>query len=236
MSQKIKNQSAKRQRRIVSEKEKRQKIESQRRIAAARTPEEHAAWLAYHREWKARRLAAMTPQDRAAWTKKQTASKLRSIANYSPEKKAARRAYQAQWMANKRASNRTEDRTKKRAWVNRKMKESPEFVLAERLRRRLCKAVARYAMKEAKPRTMQLVGCSRAELRAYLESKFKPGMSWENYGYRGWHVDHIRPVASFDLMNESEMQRCFHFTNLQPLWMKENLKKGTKILHMIKAA
>jgi len=74
--------------------------------------------------------------------------------------------------------------------------------------------------------TMKLVGCSIQTLKQHLESKFKPGMSWSNYG--SWHIDHIRPCASFDLSKPEEQYKCFHYTNLQPLWAKENLEKGCK--------
>jgi hypothetical protein len=55
---------------------------------------------------------------------------------------------------------------------------------------------------------------------------FKPGMTWQNYGSRGWHIDHILPIASFDLLNEDELFKAFNFRNLQPLWWFENLSKG----------
>jgi len=81
--------------------------------------------------------------------------------------------------------------------------------------------------------TQKLVGCTFAELKTYLESKFKPDMSWENYG-RGWNgtkewqIDHIKPCSSFDLSKSSEQRKCFHYSNLQPLWAEENYIKGTK--------
>jgi len=71
---------------------------------------------------------------------------------------------------------------------------------------------------------MKLVGCSIDFLKQHLENKFKPGMSWKNYGK--WHIDHIRPCASFDLRKPAEQKKCFHYSNLQPLWAKENLVKG----------
>jgi hypothetical protein len=76
--------------------------------------------------------------------------------------------------------------------------------------------------------TMKLIGCSAEQLKKHLESKFKQGMSWSNYGK--WHIDHILPCASFDLSKPEEQRKCFHYTNLQPLWAKENLSKGNRII------
>jgi len=59
-----------------------------------------------------------------------------------------------------------------------------------------------------------------------MEGLFKPGMTWENYGE--WQVDHKIPCVNFDLAKESEQYRCFHYSNLQPLWAEDNLRKGWK--------
>lgn len=79
-------------------------------------------------------------------------------------------------------------------------------------------------------RTLELLGCSILECRQHLEKQFKPGMTWENRGQHGWHIDHKRPCASFDLTDPKQQKQCFHYTNLQPLWAKDNLSKGDKIL------
>lgn len=71
-----------------------------------------------------------------------------------------------------------------------------------------------------------LIGCTFAEYKDYIESKFTSGMSWENQGLRGWHIDHIVPICSFDLRNPEEQKKAFHYTNCQPLWAEDNLKKG----------
>ena len=73
-----------------------------------------------------------------------------------------------------------------------------------------------------------LLGCSVSYCRKYLEKQFKNGMSWDNYGE--WHIDHIMPASSFDLNSSFEQKKCFHYTNLQPLWALENMQKGNKIL------
>ena len=64
----------------------------------------------------------------------------------------------------------------------------------------------------------QLLGCSIEFFREYLESKFTKGMSWENHGLYGWHLDHIRCCSSFDLSDLEQQKLCFHYTNYQPLW------------------
>ena len=74
-----------------------------------------------------------------------------------------------------------------------------------------------------------LIRRTSLQLLPGLESKFRDGMTWENYG-PFWHVDHIRPWASFDLSDPSQQKLCFHWTNLQPLLATENLAKGVKPL------
>jgi hypothetical protein len=69
------------------------------------------------------------------------------------------------------------------------------------------------------------LGCSIDELKTYLESKFELDMSWDNYGRKGWHIDHIVPLCKFDLSNKVELERACHYTNLQPLWANDNLAK-----------
>ncbi len=85
-----------------------------------------------------------------------------------------------------------------------------------------------FAIKQSKKtiKTMDLVGCSLDYLKDYLECQFDDEMSWTNYG--AWHIDHIIPCASFDLTNEEEQRKCFHYSNLQPLWASDNFSKGAK--------
>ena len=71
------------------------------------------------------------------------------------------------------------------------------------------------------------LGCTLMELMDHLESKFQDGMNWENYGE--WHIDHIKPLSMFDLTNEEDFKIAVHYTNLQPLWAIDNLKKSNKV-------
>lgn len=75
---------------------------------------------------------------------------------------------------------------------------------------------------------LKLVGCSIEFLIQYIEDQFTDGMAWDNWSLYGWHIDHIRPCASFDLTDPEQQRQCFNYTNLQPLWAEENLSKGAK--------
>jgi hypothetical protein len=72
------------------------------------------------------------------------------------------------------------------------------------------------------------LGCDKEKFTSYFQAKFKEGMTWENHGK--WHIDHIKPCALFNLINIEEQKKCFHYTNLQPLWASENLSKGCKYI------
>ena len=93
------------------------------------------------------------------------------------------------------------------------------------LRARIGKAL-KYNLKSKN--TKKLLGCSIEELKQHLEKQFKEGMNWTNNTQFGWHIDHIVPCDKFDLSKEEEQSKCFHYTNLQPLWWKENLTKSNQ--------
>lgn len=73
---------------------------------------------------------------------------------------------------------------------------------------------------------VQGLGCSVDGLMHYIESLWSPGMTWENHGSWGWHLDHVRPLASFDLTKHLEFAEAAHHRNLLPLWAVDNLRKG----------
>lgn len=74
--------------------------------------------------------------------------------------------------------------------------------------------------------TLELLGCSLTHFKKHLKKQFKQEMNWDNYGRYGWHIDHIIPCYKFDLTKKSEQLKCFHYTNLQPLWENENCAKN----------
>jgi hypothetical protein len=118
-------------------------------------------------------------------------------------------------------------------WTVNKRKTDINFKLAGNLRSRMG-IVLKKDIKSAS--TMKLLGCNIEFLKEHLKKQFKSDMSWDSWGggYNGkgmqeWHIDHIKPLASFDLSKPSEQKKAFHYTNLQPLWAVENLKKRDKI-------
>lgn len=101
--------------------------------------------------------------------------------------------------------------------------------IAHRLRERLRKAIrGQYKTGSA----VSDLGCTIIELIAYMQQHFLPGMSWDNWGDGPgkWHIDHHRPLASFDLTDPLQLKQAVHFTNLRPLWWEENLKKGATLI------
>mgnify|MGYP001132378696 CR=1 FL=1 len=118
-----------------------------------------------------------------------------------------------------------EKREYQRKYQQEKRDTDPKWKIMKNLRTRISTAI-RGSRKSAS--TVSLLGCSVDELNKHLESQFTTGMTWDNYGYYGWHVDHIKPCASFDLTLDSEQKKCFHYTNLQPLWAKDNMNKSDK--------
>jgi hypothetical protein len=117
------------------------------------------------------------------------------------------------------------NRNKINLYVLNKRKLDLNFKLTDCLRHRIYKSLKGINKSQS---TLKLLGCSLEFLKQHLESKFTKGMTWKNYDYNGWHVDHIIPCASFDLSNSEEQRKCFHYTNLQPLWKIDNIRKQDK--------
>lgn len=126
---------------------------------------------------------------------------------------AARRDYERAWRRAHAGERNERRRLRSRA--------DPQFRMADRLRSRL------YGALRGRRKTgsaVALLGCSLADAVAHLGRQFRPGMTWENHG-PVWHVDHIRPLAGFDLTDPGQLAQACHFTNLQPLWAAENIAK-----------
>lgn len=102
-------------------------------------------------------------------------------------------------------------------------KSDPMFILKNRLRARLHAAFREQGYTK-KTKTHKMLGCSFRTLKKHIEHRFRKGMTWENQDL--WHVDHILPLAA--ATNEKELRVLCKYTNLQPMWATDNLKKGDK--------
>lgn len=168
------------------------------------------------------RKTALHRRDEKALYQKRKAKMMADPA-YAKKRRCARnkatRAYQA--------NNRATVTAYQRNWEKQQYENNTEYRLKHNLRSRVGAALrAQRASKNWN--LLNIVGCSTTELMAHLETQFQPGMTWENWAFDGWHIDHIRPCASFDLTDEAQQLECFHFSNLQPLWAVDNLTKSDK--------
>ena len=153
-----------------------------------------------------------------AWWKKYKSSDTWKICNLRYEKGTASKLRYKRYR-----------QTKKRKNVYIKyLNSKPEVKIAKNLRIRLRKILIIQSTYK-KDSTFNLVGCTVEKLKYHLERQFKDGMTWFNYGVFGWHIDHIIPCSKFDLSKLEEQKKCFHFTNLQPLWAADNIKKSNKV-------
>lgn len=104
-----------------------------------------------------------------------------------------------------------------------RMATDPNFRLRVVLRSACHRMICKGWKKTCK--TADMLGCDWQTVREHLEKQFQPGMTWQNHSKDGWHIDHIKPLCVFDLTDHEQAKAAFHYTNLQPLWAKDNLRK-----------
>jgi hypothetical protein len=177
---------------------------NQARLAAKRAaPENKESKRKYAEEYR-RKNKKLVKASKAKWARK-------------PETKARKRQLSAKYRKTQEYRAKVVQHEKER------MIRDPNFLLAKRSRARLRSAL-KMANVEKSQRTQEYIGCSYSFLKKHIEGQFKIGMTWKNPS--SFHIDHIRPVSSFDLLDPEQLKLAFHWTNLQPLTPEENMKKG----------
>jgi hypothetical protein len=141
--------------------------------------------------------------------------------NNRPESKKLRQIREAKYRKSPKKKE------KDRKYVQKRRKEDPQYAVASRVRGRIYIALKKQRATK-REQTSKLVGCSFLFLKKHIEGKFRDGMAWDKPN--SFHIDHIRPLASFDLTDPEQLKVACHWTNLQPLYPLENLQKGAKIL------
>jgi hypothetical protein len=126
-------------------------------------------------------------------------------------------ARQKEWVA----ANRDKVRATLKRHDQKMRAASPEYRLKKAMRCRIYTALK--GIRKMK-KTFEFLGCTAQELRQHLESQFEPGMTWQNYGSH-WHVDHVFPLAWFDLSDPEHQKKAFGLKNMQPMWAEENSRK-----------
>lgn len=124
-----------------------------------------------------------------------------------------------------RKNNKEKVNAYSRKYMKTHSQHNPTFKLLMNMRAIATRAVKQLGLGKKPAKTQELFGCSAEELKSYIESLFLEGMTWQNHGQCGWHIDHIRPVSSF---SAEEIMQVNHYTNLQPLWALDNIKKSNK--------
>ncbi len=145
---------------------------------------------------------------------------------YYAENKERLKDKSRKWYSDNLASHKAYKQTSKYKKRRRKLqrdryKNDPEYRLTAILRSSFTGRIKKEYKSES---VVALVGCSISFAKDYLAERFTEGMSWSNHG--DWHIDHIRPCASFDLTDPEQQRQCFHYTNLQPLWAADNIRKS----------
>ena len=154
----------------------------------------------------------------AKWQKENREKRLQHKQNYRNNNKEAIRKYR----------EKNKEHLKQKAKEYRKMREKNDtsYKIKVNLRRKIRRALHGETKSD---HAMELIGCSMEYFIKYFEGQFRDGMDWSNYGYYGWHIDHIIPCSYFDLSKPEQQKICFHYTNLQPLWGTENMSKSNKL-------
>jgi hypothetical protein len=200
---------------VLSEEERREKKNKLNRESHARHKERNnarsRAYYLAHKEQQTQKMAEWRTANK---------EKIRHLnAKYRKNNREKCRKTKEAWGKN----NPDKVRVIQTRYAAKKLKACPVFCLKNRMRVRICQAL-RSAGAYKSDRTLALIGCTSKQLKKHIESKFLPGMTWSNR--RRWHVDHIVPIAAFDILTEEGQRAAFHYTNLQPLWAKDNLKKA----------
>ena len=158
------------------------------------------------------------------WQKKNPERHRKNVSRY--QKEHAVRLSELKKITHKRWLTLNPERVKRyRKETYEREKLTPQRKVCRVLRSRLHSALRGRARKSGS--TFELLEMGILEFKIYLQGQFRPGMTWGNHGLV-WHIDHIRPCASFDLTRPEQQKICFHWTNLQPLFAEENLKKGAR--------
>lgn len=129
-------------------------------------------------------------------------------------------------ISHKKSDKKRRENKKVYEYQKKRKKENPVLRVRETLHVRLREHLKSKTLRKSESKA-KILGADKPTIMKHLERQFKKGMTWENYGKNGWHIDHIIPLSS--AKTEEDVIRLFHYTNLQPMWAEDNIRKGNKI-------
>jgi len=189
----------------------------------------------YTKAWK-----ASNPEHQKQWIEANRDAVKIQRAQYRQDNKKKISDYMHQWLAENKnyhaewsARNRDKRRDSCNRYHERMNRDSQTFRISRSMSSLVKHVLKKSGIGKGGKSWVDLVDYSPQELKVHLERQFKKGMTWENYG--DWHVDHIRPVISFDIKEagDDEFRACWSLCNLRPLWAKENIAKGGRIVTLL---
>ncbi|HUX62015.1 MAG TPA: hypothetical protein VMV32_11935 [Ignavibacteriaceae bacterium] len=183
--------------------------------------------------WKDQQYLKLHPEiDRKQYYKEK--NKIKFNAEYRKkyyennlEKKKALSIKAKAWRKRYKEEHFIEYCARRRRYIKNRITNDIDYRIKKNMRMRITQSVNGTKLYK---HSIDLLGCSIEEVRNHIESQFKKGMTWDNWGVFGWHIDHIIPISSFDFTKKEDQYRCWHYTNLQPLWWKENVMKADNII------
>lgn len=169
---------------------------------------------------------------RAEWDEETRAKKREEVRENNKKWYYALSEEERRERSRRQYENCDKERKRKLARKNRrkKYKNNENYKMRCVLRQRVRAALLNQSTTKFAP-TMEMLGCTIEELRAHIEAQFEPWMTWDNWAHDTWHIDHIKPCASFDLTDPEQQRECFHYTNLRPLEATENMRKHARLNH-----
>lgn len=211
-SDRLKNLEKRREGARLSYYKKREEHLARAKVYAEKTKESKAEYDKRYREQNKQKIAEYKKQ----WAIENAEHLSEKYKKYAKENREDLLTKKSQYAKN----NRAKINAKKSIYEKHRRASDPLY----RLIRNTRNMVLRYMLGSKDKKTQEIVGCTFEELKLHIENQFTEGMTWENYGTDGWHIDHVKPLAMAN--TKEEIIASNHYTNLQPMWQLDNLKKG----------
>lgn len=194
--------------------------EKQKELSKKHRLENREACNEYLKDWREKNIEYYKQYNKKKWKENKKELSLLNKKYREKHRDKLNKYTRLYYTRNKRELNK-----KNLIYQKERERKDPVYKAIRRLRNRTTQAFRRSDWSKSK-KNEELLGCNFEKAIEHIESQFKQGMTWENHGLYGWHIDHIIPLSSAN--NLQELEGLCHYSNLQPLWAKDNLRKGNK--------